>query len=293
MGLRTLAIVLAMPSLPAQAVLNQINMSKAVADPQRDAFNRKFWTWRRPVRKHRQLRPLKQLPTSQLMVGLDSSPAILQFTDHKVVATGHHRNQAAMADVIPLFTGSPAQAGQIAAMRDSDYLVICDGSYELALYERDAPDGFLAQLRRGTLPAWLVRQDDIGAFQVFRVNRGSSASLKYADMNLAGRSNQIVVLLWAVICAVLVTQGWPQITTLSGWDPDDQLRLVQLRDFLNGQSWFDTTQYRLNAPDGAPVHWSRLVELPLALLVLMFRPLFGHAGAEMIAGTTVPLLLLG
>ena len=91
----------------------------------------------------------------------------------------------------------------------------------------------------------------------------------------------------------LVLMAHSQITTLSGWDPDDQLRLVQLRDFLNGQSWFDTTQYRLNAPDGAPVHWSRLIELPLALLVLIFRPLFGLAGAEMIAGTAVPLLLLG
>jgi hypothetical protein len=99
--------------------------------------------------------------------------------------------------------------------------------------------------------------------------------------------------LWVVASLLLIRGGWTEITTLSGWDPDDQLRLAQLRDFLNGQSWFDTTQYRMNAPDGAPMHWSRLIELPLALLILLLRTIFGQPVAEMMAGTAVPLLLLG
>ncbi len=107
------------------------------------------------------------------------------------------------------------------------------------------------------------------------------------------RDDLPILCLWLLVSAALIWSGWTEITTLSGWDPDDQLRLVQLRDFLNGQSWFDTTQYRMNPPDGAPVHWSRLIELPLALLVLLLRPLFGQPAAEMIAGTAVPLLLLG
>lgn len=90
---------------------------------------------------------------------------------------------------------------------------------------------------------------------------------------------------WLCLALFLVYLSWSHIVTRSGWDPDDQLRLVQLRDFLNGQSWFDTTQYRLNAPEGGPMHWSRLIELPLALLVLLFRPLFGQPVAEMLAGT--------
>lgn len=99
--------------------------------------------------------------------------------------------------------------------------------------------------------------------------------------------------LWLLVSAALIWSGWTEITTFSGWDPDDQLRLVQLRDFLNGQSWFDSTQYRMNPPDGAPMHWSRLIELPLAMLVLLLRPLFGQPVAEMIAGTLIPLILLG
>ncbi len=78
-----------------------------------------------------------------------------------------------------------------------------------------------------------------------------------------------------------------------GWDPDDQLRLVQLRDFLAGQSWFDTTQYRLNPPYGAAMHWSRLIELPLAMVIGLSSPLIGSARAEMLAGTVVPLACLG
>lgn len=99
--------------------------------------------------------------------------------------------------------------------------------------------------------------------------------------------------LWLLVSVLLIWTGWTEVATLSGWDPDDQLRLVQLRDFLGGQSWFDTTQYRMNPPQGAPMHWSRLVELPLALLIVVLRPVFGQPVAEMIAGTAVPLLLLG
>jgi hypothetical protein len=65
------------------------------------------------------------------------------------------------------------------------------------------------------------------------------------------------ILIGIAVSLFLIWSGWAQISTRSGWDPDDQLRLVQLRDFLNGQSWFDTTQYRMNA--SATVHADALV----------------------------------
>jgi hypothetical protein len=112
-------------------------------------------------------------------------------------------------------------------------------------------------------------------------------------MIAALRRHWPMLLMWLAASALLVWFSWDHILTREGWDPDDQLRMVQLRDFLGGQSWFDTTQYRMNAPDGAPMHWSRLIELPLAVLILIFTPLLGAAGAEMLAGTLVPLLSLG
>lgn len=76
-------------------------------------------------------------------------------------------------------------------------------------------------------------------------------------------------------------------------DPDDAMRLVQVRDWLNGQNWFDVTQYRLNAPAGGPMHWSRLVDVPIAAVILLARPFFGPEGAESAALIVVPLLTLG
>jgi hypothetical protein len=62
-------------------------------------------------------------------------------------------------------------------------------------------------------------------------------------------------------------------------DPDDALRLVELRDWLGGQGWFDVTQYRIDpAHGGVAMHWSRLVDVPLAAVVVALRPLLGGSG---------------
>ena len=76
-------------------------------------------------------------------------------------------------------------------------------------------------------------------------------------------------------------------------DPDDAMRLAQVRDWLGGQSWFDVTQYRLNAPAGGPMHWSRLVDVPIAAVILLARPFLGPEGAESAALILVPLVTLG
>jgi hypothetical protein len=112
-------------------------------------------------------------------------------------------------------------------------------------------------------------------------------------MILALRRHGPLLLLWLLASAFLVYGSWDRLVSRAGWDPDDQLRLVQLRDFLAGQSWLDTTQYRLNPLDGAPMHWSRLIELPLAAIVLLLTPLVGAEHAEMAAGIIIPMLCLG
>jgi hypothetical protein len=99
---------------------------------------------------------------------------------------------------------------------------------------------------------------------------------------------------WALVSAFLVALNWGAITTLSFPDPDDMMRLIQVRDLLAGQSWFDVTQTRVDAPGGGvAMHWSRLVDAPLALVILVLTPLFGSTVAEMVAATVVPLMTLG
>lgn len=97
----------------------------------------------------------------------------------------------------------------------------------------------------------------------------------------------IIALIFSLI---YIITSFDNIITRAGSDPDDQLRMVQIRDFLGGQSWFDWTQYRMNVPDGAPMHWSRFTELPIAFLILIFTPIFGQNIAEMIAGSAIPLI---
>lgn len=76
-----------------------------------------------------------------------------------------------------------------------------------------------------------------------------------------------------------------------GRDNDDVMRLVQVRDLLAGQGWFDLTQTRLGL-DGTLMHWSRLIDLPIASLVLLFRPIAGPERAEAIALAIWPILLV-
>ena len=74
-------------------------------------------------------------------------------------------------------------------------------------------------------------------------------------------------------------------------DPDDAMRLVEVRAWLAGQSWFDVTALRLDPPGGASMHWSRLVDLPVAAFIALFRLAFDPATAEALARLAVPVTL--
>lgn len=102
-----------------------------------------------------------------------------------------------------------------------------------------------------------------------------------------------VAALWLLACSILTAMAWPHVGPLAMWDPDDYLRLQQVRDWLNGQSFFDITQYRIDPPGGIPMHWSRLVDLPLAAIILLAKPLIGSGAAERLASVLVPLVTLG
>ncbi len=77
-----------------------------------------------------------------------------------------------------------------------------------------------------------------------------------------------------------------------GPDNDDGMRLVEVRDFLNGQGWFDLMQYRLGLGGGTLMHWSRLIDLPIATLIRVFGLFLGHDGAEAAALLVWPLSLV-
>jgi hypothetical protein len=74
-------------------------------------------------------------------------------------------------------------------------------------------------------------------------------------------------------------------------DTDDAMRLVQVRDWLAGQSWFDLHQYRVNPPDGLLMHWSRLIDVPVAGLILLFKLFAGAGMAERLARLVWPAFI--
>ena len=76
-------------------------------------------------------------------------------------------------------------------------------------------------------------------------------------------------------------------------DGDDAMRLVQVRDLLAGQGWFDLTQYRLGAGGGTALPLLRLADAPLAGLILLFDVFVDRTAAEALAMTVWPLVLFG
>lgn len=109
----------------------------------------------------------------------------------------------------------------------------------------------------------------------------------------ASRRPPLILFAWLVGVVALVWLRWPSLAVDGPIEVDSTMRLVQVRDLLAGQGWFDTVQHRLGPPEGTLLHWSRFIDVPLAGLIL----LFGHVTssswtAEMLAATAWPLLLL-
>lgn len=101
----------------------------------------------------------------------------------------------------------------------------------------------------------------------------------------------MTLVLWAAVALALAA---PTINSgvFDAMSTDDAMRLVEVRDLLAGQGWFDLTQHRLDPP-GMLMHWSRVVDLPLAGLIWALRPLLGVHGAEAATLVLWPTLLFG
>jgi hypothetical protein len=74
-------------------------------------------------------------------------------------------------------------------------------------------------------------------------------------------------------------------------DPDDAMRLVMLHQWLWGHEWYNETLLRFNPPEGVHMHWSHVIDLPLAFLFKLFS-LFCHEDqAELLMRISYPALL--
>lgn len=76
-------------------------------------------------------------------------------------------------------------------------------------------------------------------------------------------------------------------------DPDDYMRMVEVRDWLGGQSWFDVSQHRISPPFGGSMHWSRWLDVPIAGIYLLGTLFLRPVAATQLAFIATPMLLLG
>jgi hypothetical protein len=100
----------------------------------------------------------------------------------------------------------------------------------------------------------------------------------------------LLALAWLLLAAGLLVQSWPR-TGDTLLDTDDAMRLVEMRDWLAGQGWFDLRQARIQ-PFAYEAHWSRLIDLGLAGLFALFHLFTDTSFAERLMRAVWPLLWL-
>jgi len=80
--------------------------------------------------------------------------------------------------------------------------------------------------------------------------------------------------------------GGPLTGHLIGFD--DHVRMVQVLNLVNGADWYDRTITRVNAPDGFHTIWPRIVDLPIAAVILIAQQFVSQKTAALIASVVVP-----
>ncbi|MEO6298968.1 MAG: hypothetical protein ABIV25_01165 [Paracoccaceae bacterium] len=104
---------------------------------------------------------------------------------------------------------------------------------------------------------------------------------------------QIVKYAAVVLIALKSLLVLPKITNiLLAGDNDDMMRLMSVRAWLDGQSWFDMTQYRILPPEGISMHWSRLLDFLIATIIVPASWFVPMAQAEQIGLVAWPAVLL-
>ena len=120
---------------------------------------------------------------------------------------------------------------------------------------------------------------------------GAQPSARRAAIGAGWHS--LLLALGATALTLVMSASTAGYTLRGGFgDPDDAMRLVEVRSWLGGQGWYDLSAHRLDPPLGALMHWSRLVDLPTAALIKLFSVAVDSPTAEHWACVAVPTLWL-
>lgn len=84
---------------------------------------------------------------------------------------------------------------------------------------------------------------------------------------------------------------WQNILAYKLPDSDDAARILEVRAWLSGQGFFDLDNHRVNPPIGMEMHWSRISDLPLALVQTILFPFFNKEIAEKYSVFITPIII--
>ena len=70
---------------------------------------------------------------------------------------------------------------------------------------------------------------------------------------------------------------------------DDQVRMTQVLNWVNGADWYDRTIMRANPPEGFTTIWSRIVDIPIAAVIVVAQQFVSQKTASLVAATILPL----
>ena len=102
----------------------------------------------------------------------------------------------------------------------------------------------------------------------------------------------LVLLVMALMLFKAILLGIKVDEKLIVGDNDDMMRLLSVRDWLGGQSWFDMRQYRMVPPEGLDLHWSRYLDAAIAIVLWPLMQVLPVDMAEYATLIIWPTLLL-
>ncbi|MEC9463491.1 MAG: hypothetical protein VX601_09985, partial [Pseudomonadota bacterium] len=96
-----------------------------------------------------------------------------------------------------------------------------------------------------------------------------------------------------LVAVLLLIVGFDMLDGVSFFgDVDDELRLIQIRHFLEVGGWYDLRLPMIQLPEVYQSPWSRLIDFPYVLIASALRPFVGLDIALQIATLTWPPVLL-
>ena len=99
------------------------------------------------------------------------------------------------------------------------------------------------------------------------------------------------LLIVAIYVFPTISDGFASLNANLG-DTDDAVRLLQVRAWMDGAGWFNTTLPKIGGATPLVSHWSRLIDVPIALLITLFSFAMPIDAAETAARFLWPTLVL-